>query len=116
VVLTTEETAELERLQAKAAEPEPQAPAAKIVRIGHEALNVLEQLFNVSRQQVAPGVAHDISVALAGAEDDTPAEEDSQPDGSGAAGPDPAAVSETPIADAAAGAVFGSETQPGEGG
>jgi len=112
VVLTADERAELERLQAKDAEPEPQ-PKTLLVRIGDEALNVLKQLVSVHAHQVAPEVGQEIGRALDSATDagpdpepepepEAPAAED-QPQSGAADGA--ADASPTPIGDVSAAAV-----------
>ena len=103
MVLTADERAELERLQAKDAEPEPQ-PKTLLVRIGDEALNVLKQLVSVHAHQVAPEVGQEIGRALDSATDAEAEPEPDQPQ-SGADGPGPADASLTPIGDAPAAAV-----------
>lgn len=113
MVLTAEEQAQLEALQAKEAEPAEPGPR-KVVTIDADALEVVRQLVMVHWQSVAPEVASEINRAIADAVDEPGVEASPVPEPPAAeAAPD--AVEPVPAdSGAASPEAFGSESDPGQ--
>ena len=112
MVLTADEQAQLDALQAKAAEPEP-VTVTKVVTVPADVLDVVRQLVQVHFAQIAPEVYTSFLAAVDASVDEEPAsDEPASGEGPPEEGAE-AAAEAPPAATAAAEAeAFGTETEP----
>ena len=107
MVLTADEQAQLDALQAKAAEPEP-VTVTKVVTVPADVLDVVRQLVQVHFAQIAPEVYTSFLAAVDASVDEEPASGEGPPEeGAEAAAEAPPAASAAAEAEA-----FGTETEP----